>query len=289
MRDFFIESGDVRLAVRDYGGEGRSLLFVHGGPGPNLGLWEDFPQRFAGRFRAIAYDQRGHGQSDDTTDYSYATLAGDIQAIIDALRLDGTIVVGHSWGGMIALSYAAAYPDCAGVVVVDGPVTGEQIRGEFSDEAWAWMEEQLRENPVLRRMHDFAGTADEAEEFIAWARTAAPVHYPEFSEQVFRRNLVAGPDGLLRNRSTPEQFMARARAGDEQEPPPVEIYGRIRCPVLLVMATDGLFSQQVVERMRGQYPTLRVEWLECGHDVPRERPDELADLITGFASQQESN
>ncbi len=95
--DLVVVSGGVRLAVRDFGGDGRALVFVHGGPGPNLASWDSFAARMAGPFRAIAYDLRGHGQSDDAEDYSYDALAGDIEVIVQALHLNEPIVVGHSW------------------------------------------------------------------------------------------------------------------------------------------------------------------------------------------------
>ena len=176
MTDLFVDSSGVRLAIRDYGGDGRALVFVHGGPGPNLTSWESFAPRMIGQFRAIAYDQRGHGQSSNTSDYSYTALAGDIQAIVDALHLDAPIVVGHSWGGQIALIYVAMYPDCAGIVAVDGLITGEYRKP--SAEQWAWLENELRTNPVISRTADFVGTPEELEELLTWIRTAAPVSLP---------------------------------------------------------------------------------------------------------------
>ena len=118
---------------------------------------------------------------------------------------------------------------------------------------------------------------------LAWIRTAAPVHYPEFSEEAFHRNLVVGADGLLRSRHTAETFLALNRAVEEQEMPGLEIYGQIRCPVMLVMATKGMFNREAVERVLQRNPNLRVEWLDCGHIVQQERPEELAALITDFA------
>ena len=144
--DFFVDSGSIRLAVRDYGGAGQPLILVHGGPGPNLTSWDSFAPRLAGQFRAVAYDQRGHGQSDSAEDYSYSVLSGDIQAIIEALALHNPIVVGHSWGGWIALNYAAQYSSCAGVVCVDGPITREYTK--LSEDVWIRMEEEVSSKSV---------------------------------------------------------------------------------------------------------------------------------------------
>ena len=53
---------------------------------------------------------------------------------------------------------------------------------------------------------------------------------------------------------------------------------------MLIVATNGMFSREAVERVQERYPKSRVEWLSCGHAVQQERPDGLAALITGFAS-----
>ena len=49
VKDLSINSGAVRLAVREYGGEGTPLILVHGGPGPNLAFWDSFAPRLVDR------------------------------------------------------------------------------------------------------------------------------------------------------------------------------------------------------------------------------------------------
>lgn len=284
MRDLFVDSGGIRLAVRDYGGEGHPLVFVHGGPGPNLALWDAFARRMAPGFRCVAYDQRGHGRSADADGYAYPALAADIRAVVGELGLAGPVVVGHSWGALVALVYAATYPEwCAGVVGVDGLITGRPLRAMSAGD-WAWLEDQLRANPVYRRTLGWAGTPAELAELAAWLRGAIPAHAPEYSAEIFLRDVVAGPEGLLRHRHTAESLMALNRAAAAEVPPPVETYGRIRCPAMLVMGTRGMFPATEVERVRAQYPGLRVAWIAGGHVLQEERPEELAALVDAFAA-----
>jgi pimeloyl-ACP methyl ester carboxylesterase len=279
-RDLFVDAGGVRLAVRDYGGEGRPLILLHGGPGPNLAVWDRFAPRLVGRLRVFAFDQRGHGQSDDAQDYSYPTLVGDIRAVVHRLGLDEPILVGHSWGGMIALLYAADYPECPGVVAVDG-ILPEEWRGH-SDERWGWLEDELRANPVVRRTLGFVGTSAQLDDLLGWVRTVGRSHYPDFSEATFRRDLRVGTDGLLRSRHSLDSIVALHRAVAGHRMPGVEVYGRITCPVMLVMATRGMFGRDTVARTRARHPALRVEWLDSGHAIQEERPNELAALVGNF-------
>lgn len=284
MTDRFVDADGVRLAVRDYGGEGQPLVFVHGGPGPNLALWDAFARRMAPVFRCVAYDQRGHGRSVDADDYAYAALAADIRAIVEEIGLAGPVVVGHSWGALVALVYAATYPGrCAGVIGVDGLITGGPLRAMSAGD-WAWLEDQLRANPVYRRTLGWIGTPADLAEFVAWLREALPAHAPGYSAEIFLRDVVAGPGGLLRHRHTAGSLLALNRAAAAAAAPPVATYGRIRCPALLVMGTRGMFPAAEVERVRARYPRLRVAWVEGGHVLQEERPEELAALVADFVA-----
>ena len=168
MNDVYVESNGVRIAVKGYGGEGTPVVFIHGGPGPNLGEWDDFAPRLIPGFRPFAYDQRGHGQSSDAGEYSYESLSGDLHAVVEALELERVVVVGMSWGGWIALDYASRY-ECLGVVAVDGPVHGQYDRQ--SDAAWIRLEGVLRD-AAPSRLFDFVGTEAELETL-----THVPVSY----------------------------------------------------------------------------------------------------------------
>ena len=66
--------------------------------------------------------------------------------------------------------------------------------------------------------------------------------------------------------------------------PSPEVYGRIRCPVMLVAAEDGIFSREAVDGVGERYPQLRLEWVPGGHFVQEERPDELAALVVDFVA-----
>ncbi len=282
MTDLFVDSCGVRIAVRDYGGHGRPLVFAHGGPGPNLTNWDGFARRLAGPFRCVAYDHRGHGQSDDATDYSYAALASDIHAIVEALDLTGPVAVGHSWGGWIALEYSATYSECAGVVAVDGFATAEPL--SRSKQEWAQFEDVVWTDPILERASGFAGTPEQAEALVSWAVETARGYFPDFSAETFRRDMVEGPDGLLRCRRSREGLIALNRAVAEQVMPSPEIYGRIRCPVMLVAAEDGIFRWEAVDAVRERYPHLSVERIPGGHFVQEERPDDLTALLDDFTA-----
>lgn len=109
------------LSVKEYGPEeGSPALFLHGGPGSGCrnALCRLFPP---GRFRIIAPDQRGAGEStpkgcleENTTRH----LITDLEMIREALGIRRWLVVGGSWGALLAVAYAEACPEAvAGIVM----------------------------------------------------------------------------------------------------------------------------------------------------------------------------
>jgi pimeloyl-ACP methyl ester carboxylesterase len=112
------------IYVDDGGTKGIPVLFVHSFGG-NTGHWANQLQhlRDPGR-RAIAMDLRGHGRSDSSgkQDYSVESLAMDIAAVADSLKLQEFVLVGHSMGGSAAIAYAGTHPDrVAGLMLVGTP------------------------------------------------------------------------------------------------------------------------------------------------------------------------
>ena len=116
-----VDSGGIRLVVRDYGGQGKPVVLVHG-----LGLarhtWRRVAHLLSARgLRVVAYDQRGHGASGTSLDYSLKAFVGDLAAVVATLDVEEpVVVVGYSMGAAVVVEYAVRYGGCSGVVCVDG-------------------------------------------------------------------------------------------------------------------------------------------------------------------------
>lgn len=117
------------LAVDDGGRGGVPVVFVHSLAG-NSTHWAAQLRHLRPSRRAVALDLRGHGRSEAPRDgdYSIAGMARDIEAVVDRLGLTKFVLVGHSMGGGVALTYAAAHPErIAGLLLVDPIGDGKQI------------------------------------------------------------------------------------------------------------------------------------------------------------------
>ena len=106
-----------------------SLLLLHGG-NQTAHSWDLVSLHLADRYHVLAIDQRGHGDSEwaRDADYSATAMAEDALAFIDQLRLERPLIMGHSMGGMVAMTLLAQRPEGprAAVSVDVGPeVSGE--------------------------------------------------------------------------------------------------------------------------------------------------------------------
>lgn len=119
------------LAVDDGGRGELPVVLVHSLAG-NSKHWGAQLEHLRPSRRAVALDLRGHGQSEspDNGDYSISGMVGDIAAVVDTLGLDRFVLVGHSMGGGVALSYAGTHPERVGGLLLLDPIgDGKQISG----------------------------------------------------------------------------------------------------------------------------------------------------------------
>jgi pimeloyl-ACP methyl ester carboxylesterase len=113
-----------RLHVLDWGGSGPTLLLLHGGA-LTAHTWDLVCVALGDRYRRVALDQRGHGDSEWSPELDYGTDAyvRDLDGLAGELELDRAVVVGQSLGAINGLACATRGPKwLAGLVMVDaGP------------------------------------------------------------------------------------------------------------------------------------------------------------------------
>ena len=94
-------------------GSGPAIVFAHGAGGNHLSWWQQIPV-FSQRFRCITYDGLGNGKSDrpeDTSAYTLDNYLSDALAVMDALKVEQAILIGLSFGGLLASILAAHHPE----------------------------------------------------------------------------------------------------------------------------------------------------------------------------------
>ncbi|KQV20004.1 MULTISPECIES: alpha/beta fold hydrolase [unclassified Kitasatospora] len=110
-----------RLSYLDFGGPGRPLLALHGHVSEGHSF-AAMAQALGPEWRVIAPDQRGHGDSDRTAEYSREGYLEDVVALLHHLDLGPIPVLGHSGGGITAYQLAARHPELVSALInEEGP------------------------------------------------------------------------------------------------------------------------------------------------------------------------
>jgi pimeloyl-ACP methyl ester carboxylesterase len=130
---------DTALAVTDTGGTGTPVVYLNGSYASQKN-WRRVITDLGDDYRHITFDERARGKSRTATDYSFEACVRDLDAVLKARGVERPILVGWSYGAMVAMHWAARNPDrVRAVVSVDGALphewlddaTQEQIRKLF--------------------------------------------------------------------------------------------------------------------------------------------------------------
>ncbi len=118
-QDAFVQLSQVKMHYRVYGGGNPPLVLIHGNGG-SINSLKEAASYLANDYTVYLPESRCHGQSSDPGEISYELMASDIKEFIEAMGLRKPIVMGHSDGGINAITLAAMYPDVPGAIISTG-------------------------------------------------------------------------------------------------------------------------------------------------------------------------
>ena len=301
MIDHLVRSGDVEIAVRDYGGEGPDVLLIHGG-GRNIHDWDEVVRHLGDGMRIAAMDLRGHGASSVVEEWSWDGAVVDVHAAIGELGMDRPVLVGHSLGGMVASEYAARH-DVAGVVNVDG--SGQTLPSTWpgweTADALAKFDELKAKGDAEAESAPDGMTPEDAEDGLQklrdWAKSAGISE--AMLEAGARRGSHTGEDGLVRSNPTAKRM--NAYMGPIGEFDLFDVYERIGVPILHIVATkeepneDASVQEWMnahragmkldYEKLASDRPDFRLEEMDGSHMLNLELPEEVAASIRRFVAE----
>jgi len=264
------------------------VVLLHG-LASNARIWELVaPYLGEGGLTPLAPDLRGHGLTDKPDgNYGFDSFRGDLVAFINTLHLERPLLVGHSWGAMVVLDYAARFPfgpgSPAGIVLVDGGMT--QLDAS-PGATWDSIRDRLTP-PHL------AGTP--MEDFLEHLNKPNPRWQPDdHAIQIILANFDIDENEAIYPHLSIEHHMQIVRAMWELKT--YDLFSRIRCPVLMVPARPPepmsprerdftASKERGVQQALEQNSKVRVQWMpDTIHDIPLQRPEELGMLIRDFAA-----
>ena len=111
--------GGPTLSYQEWGRPDGSVVLMLHGLGSSSATWRHVGSAIGDRFRVIAPDARGHGDSEWTTEYSLELMRDDVVRLMEAIGVLGAIVVGHSMGALTAYLLAATRPELVRLLVLE--------------------------------------------------------------------------------------------------------------------------------------------------------------------------
>lgn len=270
---------DIELRTLGAGLDGDQVpfLLVHG-LASNARMWDGVAADLAAAGHpVVAVDQRGHGRSDKPDHgYDFATVVGDLVALIEALGWRRPVVAGQSWGGNVAIELAATHPELLGAVAaVDGGFI--ELSGRFA----SWME-CLDVLAPPRLLGTPAATVE------GWMRSNH-ADWPETGIAGSMANFEILPDGTIAPWLTFERHLMILEALYLHRPS--LRFPQVRVPALLVPADTGDVAwthdkQVAVDEAIAALRHGRAHWFSpADHDIHAQHPAELARVLLDFAPE----
>jgi pimeloyl-ACP methyl ester carboxylesterase len=291
----YVTANGLRLHVQ-YLGEPTAppVVMVHGMLSGSLASWYfGLAPVLAESHHVVLYDQRGHGLSErPLRGYTLTELAADLEALTETVG--PCALVGHSFGGLVALRHAINHPDrVTAVALVDsfipGPA-GAETRGSGGDgprgadlggmdiesmRAWEHARRRSRERiPAGRGSRSSDGAPRSGPDAAGGSSSAV-------GPGLRRRRRRATGEQILLGGTTVLSDLRRDSHVDR------EALARLPVPLLCVMGAASPFRTEVDELAR-RLPPDQCEFavLDGGHALHLDAPTELADVVTGFLGRQ---
>lgn len=270
------DRGPDRDSANDPSPQTAAILLVHGLMSSSR-TWADQAARLEGRYRAIAPDLFGHGESAKPPgDYSLGSHAATLRDLIDGLDIAKVTVVGHSLGGGVALQFAYLFPDrVEALVLVSSGGLGKEVNPLLRAATLPGSEIVL---PLVASswVHDVGDTA-----LRYWGRLGLPPISPSSDEAW--RNLSTLADGATR-----AAFLATSRSvinvGGQTVAARDRLPGLRSRPSLLIWgARDRIVPSSHLENARAELPDAQVEIFDrAGHFPHLDQPDRFATVLSEF-------
>lgn len=243
-------------------GEGKPLVILHGvfGSGEN---WLTVSKQFAPHYQVFLVDQRNHGRSPQTDDFSYDLMVSDLLDFVNQQGFEKFDLIGHSMGGKVAMKFAAKYSDrLHHLVVVD---IAPRFYKPHHQEIIAGLKAVDLQNSNSRNEADAA---------------MAPF-IPEMDvRQFLLKNLFRDETGKFAWRiNLPVLEKAVETIGE-----PLDQLAKIQVPTLFLKGEKSRYISELdIEQIAIQFPNCEVITIaNSGHWIQAEQPDAFVKAVLPF-------
>jgi pimeloyl-ACP methyl ester carboxylesterase len=284
------------------------VVFIHGGPGARFAPFDSdaYGSLAADGFRVYLYDQAGSGASSllpHIRDYSIARSVADLEAIRLELHAERMILIGHSWGSMLAAHYMAKYPTHVSKVIFNSPGALANYEELSVDMSRTDVGPRVTSLPPLRLLAGLLlmeKNPDAAEQLLP-QREAEELTGPFLMEVTrFGKTLVCRGDSAkipaliagIKNQPDNPGFngyvsdLLLEEAATAQADPRAALRGN-RTPAILLYGECNYLAWQGSLEYRKTFANLKIFYIpHAGHYIQFEQPELMNTVIRGFLLDQ---
>lgn len=269
----FVQVGELRIRYLERPGQGTPVVLIHGLPGTA----EDFnavTPLLAGH-RTIAIDRPGFGYSSGGY-VPFARQLDTIDVLLRQLHVARPILVGHSYGGTIALGFAERYPgEVRGLVLVDAAAAGQRL-GSL-DQAQAHVV-QFLQLPVIRQIAN--ATFAQLLSTVSVNRVDSEAFHPQPVPPAQRRRVLE----INMTHGNLEAFAGEQLAANGVVARVDKGLGAIDVPAVVIQGdADRLVKPTYGRRLASSLPEARLQMLPGGHMAPYTHPGAVAAAVQSIS------
>ena len=274
----FFDTVGAKLAIAGEAmAERPTLIVMHGGPGFDHSGMRPYFDRFADTHQVLYIDHRGNGRSTGAPEtWNLAQWGKDVKALCDALGIEKPHVYGNSFGGMVAMSYAAQFPDHPAKLILSSTAARLHL-----DVTYRLMAE--RGGAEARAIAERFWTAPDEAAMMDYIRVCMPLYNPKPNpaEMAARKRALLRPE-VSRHFIMGEMRTMNAGAG----------LANVRCPTLILAGaydpiTPVACSEEIAALLPPGLGELHV-FDEAGHGVHRDAPERAEKVMRKFLSGEQA-
>ena len=273
-----VSRGDVEIHFQVFG-EGFPIVLLSGGPGASSSALLPIVRSLEDDHRVVLIDQRGTGLSalavlDDTT-ITLENYVEDVDAVRRHLGIEQWVLLGHSWGGGLAMAVAAAHPSHSAGLVLVGSMGIDLEYRDYANDNLKYSEVELAALEFWSDPERRAANPERAAYEYYRALLPSRLYRPS-DIMLILENLVVEKDF-----STIVQLMRQDlnRIGYDLRPALSTYDG----PVLIVQGRQGFLGGRTSDKILGTFPNAEIDFIEkSGHFPFVEQPAEFFASLARF-------
>lgn len=277
-----------RIVTYSFGTGDNVLLCLNGGPGLPCDYLREAHSCLADEgYRVVAFDQLGCGKSDKPTDPALWTITRyveEVEAVRTALKLGRVHLMGHSWGGWLAIDFALTYPQAIRTLILEDTVADmphltselEKLRAALGSETVMMMERHEAEGTFTHPEYMAAVTLLNYRHVCRLQEWPAPI----------KRSLDDWNMGPYMTMQGPNEFLYIGNLKDWNRIPDLP---RIKAPALITVGQHDELTPACAMRMKHALPHAELHVIANSSHMPfYENPDGYYPVLMAFLGRHRS-